>query len=220
MKRSLSLICVLVSGLGMSALAQTTPADPAPAATTANPTGVTKIAVIEFQAAVMRTNEGQRNFSELQRKYEPKQQAITQQNQEVESLKKQMQASGDKLSDQERTAQLKSIDEKEKALQRLVEDAKNDYQSEMGDTFNQLAQKVGSVLSDYAKQNGFGLVIDAGTQQSGVLWAAPTSDITLAVIQAYNAKSGVPAPSSVPAAPTPQRAPAAHTGTGTKPPAQ
>ncbi|MBT9332284.1 OmpH family outer membrane protein [Paracidobacterium acidisoli] len=195
----------------MSALAQA-PADPAPAAAAASPSGTTKIAVIEFQAAVMRTNEGQRNFSELQKKYQPKQQAINQQNLEVENLKKQLQTAGDKLSDQERASQLKSIDEKEKDLQRLVEDTKNDYQSEMGDTFNQLAQKVGEVATTYAQQNGFGLLIDAGTQQSGVLWASPTSDITQAVITAYNAKSGVPAPASVPSAPTPQHTPAAHTG--------
>jgi outer membrane protein len=226
MKRSLSLVCVLVSGIGLSAFAQTaspTAAAPAPAAAapTAAPTGATKIAVIEFQAAVMRTNEGQRNFSELQKKYEPKQQAITQQNQEVEDLKKQLQTSGDKLSDAERASRAKTIDERSKALQRLVEDAKNDYQSEMGDIFNQLAQKVGEVMSTYAQQNNFGLVLDAGSQQSGVLWENPASDITLAVIQAYNTKSGVPAPPpGAPSAPTPQHTGAAsHTGTTTAKPA-
>jgi outer membrane protein len=70
MKRSLALIAItLASGFVLSAAAQTLPA-PAAAA----PAGPAKIAVIAFQVAVAQTNEGQRNFADLQKKYEPKRQ--------------------------------------------------------------------------------------------------------------------------------------------------
>src|ERR1700758_4992586 len=55
MKRSLTLVCMLASGLGVSALAQNgtaaspDPALAAPSATAAAPTGASKIAVIMFQ---------------------------------------------------------------------------------------------------------------------------------------------------------------------------
>jgi outer membrane protein len=213
MNRSLSLVCMLASGLGMSAFAQTgaaattDPAAGAPVAASATATGATKIAIIMFQPAVIRTNEGQRDISEVQKKFEPKQTQLKALNDEIESLKKQLQASGDKLSEPERATRLKSIDDKQKSLQRQAEDAQNDYQSAMGETYNQLAQKVDEVLVAYAQQNGFSVVIDASAQQSPVIWAAPTTDITQAIITAYNAKSGVPAPANVPSAP----APAAHT---------
>jgi outer membrane protein len=56
----------------------------------------------------------------------------------------------------------------------------------------------------YAQGQGFSLVLDASQQNSNVLWATPTTDITKPVIDAYNAKSGIPAPANVPSAPAPR----------------
>ena len=104
--------------------------------------GVTKIAVINFQGAVAQTNEGQRNFSELQKKFDPKRTQLKSLQDKIDSDKKQLQASGDKLSDAERQARLKSIDDEEKEYQRTGEDASNDFQQEMQQTYAQLAEKV------------------------------------------------------------------------------
>ena len=62
----------------------------------------------------------------------------------------------------------------------------------MNDMYQQLAQKVYAVLDTYATQNKFTLVLDTSAQQTPVLWANGSSDITKAVVDAYNAKSGVP----------------------------
>ena len=61
MKRILALIVLLVSGFALSAAAQTTPANAAPA-------GPGKIAVCSFQAAVGQTNEFQRDLADMQKK--------------------------------------------------------------------------------------------------------------------------------------------------------
>jgi outer membrane protein len=207
---SLPLACLLASGLGASAVAQSAAA--AGASTAASP-GVTKIAVINFQAAVAQTNEGQRNFTELQKKFDPKRTQLKNLQDEIDNLKKQLQASGDKLSEAEKAARVKSIDEKEKEYQRTGEDASNDFQQEMQQTYQQLAEKVYGTLQSYAEQNGYTVVLDAAASQQQapiVLWANKSTDITAAVIQAYNVKSGIPAPVAVPSAPAP--APS-HSGT-------
>jgi outer membrane protein len=204
MKRSLSLVCMLASTLGASALAQTAAEPPsapgAPAATA--PAGPTKIAVIQFEAVVAQTNEGQRAFGELNTKYQPKQQQIKAESDEVDTLKKDMQTAGDKLSDAERQSRLRTIDEKEKTLQRNVEDARNDFSGEMNEKFSGIAQKVAGIMTRYAQENGYTLVLDAGSQQqqaSPILWAAESTNISEAVVQAYNKQSGVPAqPASAP----------------------
>jgi outer membrane protein len=108
MKRSLALAFTLASGIVLSAAAQTLPAPAAAAA----PAGPAKIAVIAFQVAVAQTNEGQRNFADLQKKYDPKRQQLKGLSDEVDSLKKQLQAQGDKLSDAERASRAKTIDDK------------------------------------------------------------------------------------------------------------
>lgn len=196
MKRSLSLACLLASALGATALAQSpTAAEPpsapgAPAATA--PAGPTKIAVIQFEGVVAQTNEGQRAFAELNTKYQPKQQQIKQASDEVDTLKKELQTAGDKLSESERASRLRTIDEKEKTLQRNVEDARNDFSGEMNEKFSGIAQKVASVMQQYAQKNGYTLVLDAGAQQSPILWASEATNISEAVVQAYNAQSGVP----------------------------
>jgi outer membrane protein len=204
MKRSLSLVCMLASTLGASALAQASapsqtaaepPSAPGAAAATTAPAGPAKIAVIQFEAVVGQTNEGQRAFSELNTKFQPKQQQIKAASDEVDTLKKDLQTAGDKLSDPERQTRLRTIDEKEKSLQRNVEDARNDFSGEMNEKFSGIAQKVAGVMTQYAQQNGYTLILDAGSQQqqqSPILWAAESTNISEAVLQAYNKQSGVP----------------------------
>ena len=207
MKRSLAIAVALASGFALTAAAQTSPAPAAPA-------GPAKIAVIAFQVAVAQTNEGQRNFADLQKKYEPKRAQLKVLSDDIDSLKKQLQAQGDKLSDAERASKAKTIDEKEKQLQRQAEDAQNDFQGEIQELYNGLASKVYDVLASYAQQQGFTLVLDVAQQQNPVLYANESSNITKAIIDAYNVKSGVPAPpagTAAPAAPkAAPRAPAAH----------
>ena len=207
---------MLASGLALQAVAQT-PSAPDSAAAAA-PAGPAKIAIIAFQPAVAQTNEGQRAFADLQKKYQPKQTQLKALNDEVEKLTKDLQAQGDKLSDAERAARAKTIDDKKKQLERSAEDAQNDFQNEMNELYGSLAQKVYDVLNDYAKQQGYTLVLDTAQQQSPILFATESTDITKAVIAAYNTKSGVPAPvtpaaatpSSVPSAPKPAAKPPAR----------
>jgi len=204
--RSITLAGLLAAGMGASAFAQTGAAAPSAA-----PTGATKVAVINFQAAVLGNNEGQRNMAELRKKFEPKQTQLKSEADAIDALKKQLQASGSTLSDADRQIKLKQIDDKEKEYQRNGEDAQNDFQSEMQENYQQLAEKVFAVLNAYAKDNGYGLVLDASASQQQmptVLWANEGADITKAVVDAYNAKSGVPAP--VPSAPAPAKTAAPH----------
>jgi outer membrane protein len=210
MKRSFALIVTLASGFVLSAAAQT------PAATAA-PAGPAKIAVIAFQVAVAQTNEGQRNFADLQKKYDPRRQQLKVLSDEVDSLTKQLQAQGDKLSPAEQQSRATAIDTKKKQLDRDAQDAQTDFQQEMQDVYNSLASKVYDVMQSYAELKGLTLVLDVSQQQSPVLYASTATNITKEIIDAYNVKSGVPAPPAQPAAvdapkptPRPARPAAAH----------
>jgi outer membrane protein len=217
MKHSLALAVLMASGIALGAAAQT-PAAPAPvdpaASTPSTPAGPPKIAVIAFQVAVGQTNEFQRNFADLQKKYDPKRQQLKALSDEVDGLTKQLQAQGDKLSDAERANRAKVIDDKKKQLQRDGEDASNDFQNEMQEMYTGLASKVYDVLSTYAQQKGYTLVLDVAQQQTPVLYAVDSTNITKPIIDAYNVKSGVPAPpqpaaGAVPTAPPPAPKPVA-----------
>ena len=212
MKRSLALVFTLASGIALSAAAQTAPA---PAAAPAAPAGPTRVAVIAFTGAVQSTNEFQRNFADLQKKYEPKRTQLKTMAEEVDTLQKQLQAQSSTLSDAERASKAKIIDDKKKSARRFAEDAQNDLQGEIQEIFQGVASKFFDVLEAYAQQQGFTLVLD-GTQSQQqppvVLYATNAADISKAVVDAYNVKSGVPAPPPQPAsAPGPQATPKPRT---------
>ncbi|HVZ82506.1 MAG TPA: OmpH family outer membrane protein [Terracidiphilus sp.] len=194
MNRPAACAAVLLSGLALAAAAQT------PSTST-----TTKVAVIAFQTAVTQTNEFQRDFADLQRKYEPKRTELKTLNDQIDALKKQLQTQADTLSDADRESRARVINDKERDLQRDQQDDQSDYQQDMQQTFNTVATKVGAVLDDYAKQHNYTVVLDAGNPETQVvLYVGPGTDVTKAIIDAYNAKSGVPAPpASAPAAPRP-----------------
>jgi len=194
---------MLASGMVLSAAAQTQAA-PTAAAPVAVPA---KIAVVAFQLAVAQTNEGQRDFGDIQKKYAPKEAALKALSDEIDSLTKQLQAQAATLSQAEQASKAKVIDEKKKQLDRDSEDARNDFQADIQEMYNALASKVYDVMSSYAEQQGFTLVLDISQQQTPVLFSANGTNITKQVIDAYNLKSGVPAPPPTAAAPGGQSAP-------------
>jgi outer membrane protein len=194
MKHSFFSMLTLAAAVGCSSVALSQASAVPSAVPSAAPTGALKIATIAFNPAVFQTNEAQRDFAEVQKKFGPKEAELKTLGDEVDSLKKGIQAGGDKLSDEERTTRLKAIDVKEKQLQRNTEDAQNDFQTESGQAFQKVAEKVFNFMQDYAKQQGYTMVIDRGNAQAPIIWYAdPSIDITAAVVTAYNTKSGVPA---------------------------
>jgi outer membrane protein len=213
MKRLLALALTLASGMVLSAAAQS------PAAAHAGPT---KVAVIEFQAAVAQTNEFQRNLGDLQKKWDPKREQLKALSDEVDQLTKDVQNPA--LSEADRASKATSLDTKKKQLARDNEDAQNDYQQAMQETFNGVASKVYDVMQAYAQKEGYSMVLDASQQQTAVLFHVDGVDISKPVLDAYNLKSGVPAPAVEPggaaAAPRPSTAPRSAPSAAPKPAAK
>jgi len=99
---------------------------------------------------------------------------------------------------------VKQIEQKQKALERAVQDARDDAQSQQNEIAQRILQKMAPVIVKYAGDKGFGAILDTSNPwpQGPVLWAAPSVDITKAVVDAYNIQSGVPAPARPAAKPT------------------
>lgn len=206
MNRTLLFATTLAAGLiALPVSAQAAAAAPAAAAL---PQAIpAKIAVIAFEQAVVATNEGQRALQDVQKKYEPKKAQLDALGAEIDSLQKQLQALPANTSDEERGNRIKAIDAKQKQAQRDAEDAQNAYQGDLQEAYAKVAQKVGGAAVNYVKANGFTMLVNVGGGQqqapNPVLWFNETSDITQAVVNAYNTSSGVAAPP--PSAPSANR---------------
>jgi outer membrane protein len=211
----------------LSALAQTgsaatpsaTPASPAASGAAAPPViAGTKVGAINMDGAIFGNNEGSRDLEALRKKFEPKQAELKSQNDELESLKKQLTLGSGKLSDDAAATLKKQIETKQKSFDRSVQDAQEDFGNQNQEIYSRLLPKIAPVIIKYSQDNGFGMIIDTSKQwpQGPVLMAGEALDITKAVIDLYNAQSGVPAPTGGAAKPA---APRSGAGAGAAKPA-
>jgi outer membrane protein len=223
MNRTLAFVTALAAGMTSAVgVAQTAATPAAPAPTAAQPAQVAphavpaKIATIEFEQVAAATNEGQRALQALEKKYEPKGAELQARAQEIDTLKKQLQSAPATLTDAERATKLRAIDTKEKQLQRDGQDAQQAVSGEQQQAIGVVAKKLAPVVKKYVEDNGYTMLLDITGQQGGsvsLLWTSDGTDISRAVLEAYNASSGVPAP--VPSAPSPTAHP--HASAGPKP---
>src|SRR5208283_4453678 len=208
-------------GLSLFALAQTTPAAGAPAAATppdspsaaavaaAKATG-TKVGTINIEQAIFASNEGRRDFEALSKKFEPKQNELKGLADEIDSLKKQLNAQQDKLNEESRDKLVKQIEVKQKSFDRATQDAQEDFQSQQGEIGNKILTRMAPLIVKYASDSGYGMILDTSQQwpRGPVIWYGPAVDITQPIVEAFNAQSGVPAPAAGSASPKPAARPA------------
>jgi len=212
MNRFLALATTLAAGLTAPGLLAQAPAAaaPAPAAAVAPQAIPAKVAVIAFQRGTLATNEGQKLVADLHTKFDPQEKKLEAQNAEIQNLQKQLQALPANTPDDQRSPRIRNIDDMTKKLQREKEDFDNSQQEEFEAGFTKLLQKIGPVAVKYAQDNGFTMMINVDSQPQNQLpnfiWWSEQTDITQAVIVAYNTSSGVPAqPPSAPSATAPRR---------------
>jgi outer membrane protein len=195
--------------------ASATPTTTSPAASV--PSTGTKVGTINIQEAIFGSNEGARDIQALQKKFEPKQAELKTQNDDLESLKKQMTTQQDKLNEEALANLKKQIEGKQKVFDRSVQDAQEEFGNQQQDIASKVLQKMAPMIVKYSQENGFGMIVDTSKPwpQSNVLWWGEAVDITKAVVEAYNVQSGVPAPpqpaGGAAAKPATPRAPGAGT---------
>jgi outer membrane protein len=209
-----TLIAMTVLGAGM-ALAQAPAA--APAAASAPPT---KVAVIQIQAALAATKEGQKAAADLEVKLSPRKKELDGKQAEIKDLQERLQRGGNTLSDSAKEDLTRNIDTKTKSYNRELEDAQAELEQEQQKVVGTLGQKMMAVIDKYAQQNGFAIVLDVSSQNTPVLYASNTVDITKDVIDLYDKTvfTATPAPATPgPAAARPSAPPAARPASAPKP---
>src|SRR4051795_3047306 len=187
-RKFMNVIAVLALFCSVSAFAQA--AVPAPT------TGAgTKIGIINVEEAIVSSNEGQRDFAAMMSKYKAPNDQLQAMSKELNDLRNQLKTQGNVMSEEKRAEVAGSIQEKEKNAQRFYDDNQAKVQKEQGEIANRIGQKMLKVIDTYAKNNGYGLILDVSAPQSPVLWANAQGGvvITKEIVDAYNAQSGVPA---------------------------
>jgi len=170
----------------------------------------TKVAIINIQGAIVATRDGAKARESIREKYEPRAKQIEALNNEIQKLRNQLATLANTASQETRDKISREIDDKQKKLQWDSEDLQNELQQEEGKLVNEIGQRMMQIIDEYAKQQGFALVLDVSSQQSPVVWAANGIDITQQIVELYDkrypsgeASAAKPAPAAKPAAGAP-----------------
>lgn len=212
---------VLSVGLATMAHAQSAPAQaanrPSPPAAALPPTGnltlPTKIAVIDIEVAITSTKEGAAAAGAVQLRYQPRKDEFDKRQRDIQAVQDQLKKGGATMSDDAKNKLERDMDAKNKALQRDTQETSDDYQQDMGKVFQELGNKMLQVIEQYSYQNGYAMVIDVSNrQQTPVIWAAPSSNITADIIKLYDqahpsagAPAGAKPPAAAPKPPVPRQ---------------
>lgn len=206
MKKNFVLSTALVLGIAAFAQAQTPP---------------TKIAIINMQGAILSTKDGQKAQQELQNKFTPKKSELEKKQSDLTALQEQLRKGSATMSDEAKAKIQNDITSGQKNLQRDGEDFDAEVQQEEQKLMGDLWQKMMDVVTKYATQNAYAMVVDVSNQQT-VIWADPSTNITAEAVKLYDqAHPGTgPAPASpkptVPGAAAPK--PAGTPPPGIRPP--
>jgi len=173
----------------------------APAGLLAQTAGApSKIGLVSIQEAILSTAEGKKSMADLQKKYQPRQQEIQNDQRDIQAISDQLQKQAATLSDDEQRRLNRDLEEKQKVLKRASEDYQADTAADRDEMFRRIGQKMVKVIQDYAPKNGYALVL--GSDQVPIYYAATEVDLTDQIVKLYDAANPADAATSGgPAAP-------------------
>jgi Skp family chaperone for outer membrane proteins len=177
----------------------------------------TKIAVIQVQAALTGTKDGQRAVADYQSRVAPKVKEMERKRSEIQELQDKLSKGGAAMAQDAKDALARTIDAKTKSYNRDMEDAQAESQTEERKMMEELSGKMQVVIDKFALANGYAILLDVSNQATNVLYVATGVDITKDVIEMYDKTTASAPTSAKPAAPaTKPAAPAAPAATPAK----
>jgi len=170
-----------------------------------------KVGVINIRLAIGSTAEGKQATAELQSQFAPRQNELENLNKQINDLRQQLAANQTTWSDEQKAKATTQGQRLTAQLDRKNTELNEDAQAAQSDVVDRIGRKMIDVLDRYARENGFAMVIDRSEQNTPILYASPSIDVTQDIIklydQAYPLKAAA-TPATRPAATTPKPAPA------------
>ena len=155
----------------------------------------TKIGVIQVQAALANTKDGQAALDEMDKKLlQPRRKEIEGRQAELKDMQDRLQRGGNTMSQSAKDDLARQIDQRTKSLNRDMEDAQAELEAEQQKIVQGLLAKMQPIVEKYAQENGFSVILDVSNPNSGVFWAAGAADVTTAIVELYDKTAPATAP--------------------------
>jgi outer membrane protein len=163
-----------------------------------------KVGVINVQAAIAGSAEGKQAAAELQSQFAPRATELQNLQKQLDDLQARLRTGATTLSDDEQARLRRQGEQLTRVYQRKQQEAQDDSNDAQQDVVNRIGQKMMVVLEKYSKENGYAVIVDTSSQQTPIVFASPSVDVTQQIIQLYDQSNPVKAgASAAPAAPRP-----------------
>jgi outer membrane protein len=171
-----------------------------------------KVGVISVSAAIQSTAEGKQAAAELQSQFAPRQTELDNLRKQIEDLQTRLRTTSNTLSDEEKARLAREGDQLTRTYQRKQQESQDDYTEAEREVVDRIGRKMIDVLDKYSKDSGYSVILDTSAQNTPVIYAASTIDITQEIIklfdQSYPVKNAAAARPTTPRPTTPKPAPA------------
>lgn len=139
-----------------------------------------KVAVIYSQKAVLDTEEIKKAQADLEAKYKPRQDKITQLQKDLQNIQAQLNSGKlNALGEQELNAEGQK---KQRDLQRMTQDLQDDVNNERTEILQRSGIRMQEIVRKLAEEKGLDIVIDT----SNTVYYKPAFDLTAEATAAYN----------------------------------
>jgi Skp family chaperone for outer membrane proteins len=165
-----------------------------------------KVAVVDFERAVVGSAAGQNAATSWNNRYTEVQQSLESRQKEIEDTQNRLRTQSNVLSEAVKAEMTRDIERKTTELNRASEDAQRDMEELRASLLQPITAVAQAALQAYSREMGFTLIIDISNPQGGVVYWNPGADVTDELIKRIDAQ--VPATPAAPAttapAPSPQ----------------
>jgi len=149
-----------------------------------------KIAVVSLQQAILSTQDGQQATAAIRTRFEPTRLGLEKRQTELQTISDQLRKGAAVMSAEAQQRLGDDFAAKKKTFDRDAEDLDAAVRKEEDRLMQDITGKLGAVIDEYARANGYTVVMDASQP---VLWAAETANITPNIIERYDRKYSVAA---------------------------
>jgi len=150
----------------------------------------TRFCIIQAEAALVSTKDGQAAMAELQKALDPKKSELEKKQGVIKDKQDQLAKGGNTMSQSAKDGLTREIDTLNKAFTREVEDYNADAENQNRKVFDSLSGRMKQVLDLYAKDHGCAVVFNIADQNTPIVYFSDTVDITAAVVEMYDKTAG------------------------------
>jgi outer membrane protein len=138
-----------------------------------------KIGYIVTPKLLAETKLGKESSAKLKAKAEAAEKGLTKDVEEMKKMQDDIVKRASVLNDEEKAKLGEEFERKNRDMKRKKEDAQREFDKARGTIENEMMTKFRTVIEKFAKDNGYDLILDAGT----LLYISSKADVTTEVIQ-------------------------------------